>query len=88
MRPENKRMQNFLAKNGINCVPKYISEGSMKGQWRLVGKNPDGTYQKWYGNTALQNKLDRLGFIDGLGHRLNNNSGNGGVFSVFVKKAR
>ncbi len=84
MRPENKRMQAFLKANGINAIPKYISTGSLKHSWRLYGPNGDGwhNYQKW--TPELVEKLTALGFT-GLHEPLGKFSGNGGIFSVFVK---
>jgi len=90
MRPENQRMQDFLAGHGIQAIPKYLKDGSQKGAWRLYGldgKNPDGSpiYQKWWDNFELQGKLIALGFTDYDGTSLDNLSGNGGLFSIFVR---
>jgi hypothetical protein len=90
MRPENKRMQEYLKANEIKAIPQCQKDGSLKGSWRLyglVGKAPDGTpiYQNWWDNFELQNKLNSLGFTDLWGKQLSNISGNGGVFSVFVR---
>ncbi len=90
MKPENKRMQNYLAQYGVKAIPQYIADGSLKGSWRLyglVGKTPDGSpiYQNWWDNLELQNMLNTLGFTDIWGKPLTNASGNGGVFSVFVR---
>jgi len=87
MRPENKRMQEFLKQNGIYAVPKWISKGSLKRSWRLYGpsgKNTGGfeNYQPW--TMELADKLTALGFR-GLHGQLERFSGNGGVFSVFVR---
>ncbi len=87
MRPENKRMQEFLKSNGINAVPKYIATGSLAPSWRLynrITKEDRGlaSYQKW--DMELANKLTALGFR-GLHGALGNFDGNGGVFSVFVR---
>lgn len=84
MRPENKRMQQFLRANGIDAVPKWISTGSLKRCWRLYGKNGDGWegYQKW--TPELIEKLTALGFR-GLHGPLGQFDGNGGIFSVFVR---
>uniref|UniRef100_A0A6M3LUX7 Uncharacterized protein n=1 Tax=viral metagenome TaxID=1070528 RepID=A0A6M3LUX7_9ZZZZ len=87
MRPENKRMQEFLRGNGINAVPWYIFKGSMKRTWRLYGKNGKGSdlsnYQKW--TPDLAEKLNGLGFRDYDGKPLGLYSGNGGVFCIFVR---
>jgi len=90
MRPENKRMQEFLRASGINAVPKYIFKGSLRGSWRLYGienkKDVGGyglnKYQKW--TLELAEKLTALGFR-GLHGPLGIYDGNGGVFSVFVR---
>lgn len=85
MRPENKRMQEFLKQNGIDAIPKYIFTGSLKRSWRLYGKNGNGhdlsDYVKW--TPELVTKLTDLGFT-GLHGPLGPYDGNGGVFSVFV----
>jgi hypothetical protein len=77
MRPENKAMQAFLAKNGIDAMPKYISDGSLRGCWRLYN-----TDTSW--NLELAEKLNGLGFLDFDRKPLSKHSGNGGMFSVFV----
>lgn len=88
MRPENKRMQEFLKQNGVNAVPKWISTGSLKRSWRLYGKTGKSTrntldnYQRW--TPELAQKLTALGFR-GLHGPLDRFDGNGGVFSVFVR---
>jgi hypothetical protein len=71
-------------------MPQYQKDGSLKGSWRLyglIGKEENGTpiYQKWWDNFDLQNKLNALGFTDLWGKPLHNASGNGGVFSIFVR---
>ena len=78
LRPENQKMQEFLKSNGIDAKAKYIPNGSLRGTWRLY--NP---VMKW--TPELQNKLANLGFTDFDGRALNPYSGNGGVFSVFVR---
>ena len=90
MKLENKQMRSFLKSNGIDAMPMYIKDGSLKGSWRLYGlkgKNSDGSpiYQNWVDNYELQNKLNELGFTDLWGKPLSNSSGNGGVFSIFVR---
>jgi hypothetical protein len=78
MRIENVRMKKFLKDNGIDCTPKYMWDGSLKGTWRLYNKD-----QKW--TPELTAKLTSLGFV-GLTHEpLHEYSGNGGMFSVFVR---
>lgn len=79
MRPENKAMTGFLALNGFFRVAvKYISSGSMKGCWRFYDKNCG-----W--NQEVQERLEDLGFRGFDGCPLNQFSGNGGRFSVFVR---
>jgi hypothetical protein len=78
MRPENQRMQDFLARHGINCHVKYIPDGSMKRTWRLYGKG-----QKW--TDLLREKLTQLDFLDFDFKPLSQYSGNGGSFCVFVR---
>ena len=77
-RPENKRMQEFLAANGIEAVPKYFSEGSMRGTWRLY--NPA---IKW--SMELAEKLNALGFRRWDSEPLGRWDGNGGDFCAFVR---
>ncbi len=77
-RPENKRMQEFLAANGINARAKYIKDGSLKYTWRLY--NPD---IKW--TEELASRINGLGFVDFDNKPLARFSGNAGVFSVFVR---
>jgi len=78
MRPENKKMQQFLQENGVTVTPKYISRGSLRGCWRLHNLK-----QPW--NTVLIHKLTILGFTDFDGAPLHKFSGNGGFFAVFVR---
>ena len=78
MREENTRMQEYLAKHGIHAKVKYIWNGSLKGCWRLY--NPS---IKW--NPELESKLTALGFKGFDGKPLDKYSGNGGLFSVFVR---
>ena len=87
MTTQNKLMKMYLKKAGINCTPKFIKDGSLKGTWRLDDykldkNNPQGI--GWWGNKDLQNKLTELGFVDHDGKQLSDYSGNGGQFSVFV----
>jgi len=83
MRPENKRMQEFLKEHGIDAIPKYLSTGSLKRSWRLYGKGDgDYGYQPW--TIELADKLTGLGFR-GIHGPLGKFDGNGGLFSVFVK---
>ena len=76
--PENIRMMEFLAKHGIKCAVKYIWNGSLRGTWRLYGKD-----QKW--TPELIRKLTDLRFKGFDGRELTEYSGNGGTFSVFVR---
>ncbi len=88
MRPENQRMGDFLAKQGINCKVKYIATGSLKGCWRLTAPEinwgwSDTGKGKW--TEELQEQLTGLGFVGFDNRPLNRFSGNGGRFSVFVR---
>ena len=78
MNPENIRMMAFLTKHGIKCAVKYIWNGSLRGTWRLYGKD-----QKW--TPELMRKLTDLRFKGFDGRELTEYSGNGGAFSVFVR---
>lgn len=78
-RPENLRMEKYLAEHGIQARAKYMADGSMKGSWRLYNHEI-----QWYGNPSLINKLNDLGFRSFRGAPLNEHHGNGGKFSVFV----
>ena len=71
-------MMDFLKANGIDARVKFLHDGSLKGCWRLYNGE-----QAW--DLALCNKLSALGFSDFDGTALNRYSGNGGVFSVFVR---
>jgi len=88
MLTENKKMQEFLRVNGIDAIPKYIKTGSLKRSWRLYGKTGTKTgdimqdYQRW--TPELCEKLTDLGFT-GFHGALGKFSGNGGLFSVFVR---
>lgn len=78
MRPENERMRAFLASNDINCTPKYMATGIMKRTWRLYSNGA-----RW--TNELAGKLNALGFVGYDNNPLNEFSGNGGLFSVFVR---
>ena len=77
-RPENARMADFLAANGIDATPRYLFDGSLRGCWRLY--NPATPW-----STDLAVKLNDLGFTDYDGKPLGEFSGNGGTFMVFVR---
>ena len=85
MLDRNKTMQKYLKSHGINAIPKYIDSGSLRGSWRLVGRNGDGWhgYQRW--TYKLISKLTIAGFCGLDGKPLDIYSGNGGVFSVFAR---
>lgn len=88
MRPENEKMKIWLREKGIDAVPWFIWKGSMRGCWRLCGKergkmNFNEKYHKW--TPELRQKLTDLGFIDFDGKPLKEYSGSGGVFQVFVR---
>lgn len=80
MRPENQRMKEFLKANGIDAMPKFLWDGSLKGCWRLYGPKPS---TRWTPELAAQ--LTALGFTNFQGEELNQYAGNGGMFSVFVR---
>lgn len=76
--PENRRMQSFLRAFGIECVPKFIHTGSLKGCWRLY--NPSYRWTSEYADL-----LNDAGFTWIDGRPLTGREGNGGMFSVFVR---
>jgi hypothetical protein len=78
MRPENKAMQAFLARNGVRAMPKYIPDGSLRGCWRLYNLD-----MPW--SMEIADKLNGLGFLGFDGAPLSQHSGNGGLFSTFVR---
>ncbi len=79
MLEHNKQMQDFLKANGIEAIPKCIPDGSLKRTWRLYNKK-----MKW--SEELASQLNNLGFVDYAGKPLRRFSGNGGMFSVFVRR--
>lgn len=78
LRPENVRMQQFLAANGIQATVKYIPDGSLRGCWRVSDITAPWTEE-------LAAKLNALGFTNAHCEPLEKYAGNGGVFSVFVR---
>lgn len=78
MRPENQRMKAFLKQHNIEATPKFIWDGSLKRTWRLYNHDV-----KWTDELAA--RLTELGFVDFDHAPLGRYSGNGGVFSVFVR---
>ena len=78
MRPENKRMQEFLRKNGVEAKVKYIQDGSLKKTWRLFNRSQ--LWSDWH-----IKKLTELGFTDNSNKPFTEFSGNGGMFSVFAR---
>jgi len=80
MLEHNRLMKQYLANNGIKATPKYLKAGSLRGTWRLYDLK-----QKW--TDVLRKKLTDLGFKDYSGLPLGPYSGNGGLFSVFVRNA-
>ena len=81
MLAHNKSMKDYLASKGIHCVPKRIDKGSLRGTWRLYKKG-----QHWTDSLCVG--LTCLGFRDFDGRELSPRSGNGGHFSVFVRKPK
>jgi len=71
-------MRAFLLANGVDAIPKYLPDGSLKGCWRLYNKN-----MKW--TIALAEKLESLGFVNFDGDRFGPYAGNGGMFMVFAR---
>ena len=71
-------MMAFLAAHGIEAMPKYLVDGSQKGQWRLYNRDV-----RW--SQELADKLNALGFTNHVGEPLDHLDGNGGMFSVFVR---
>jgi len=80
MRPENQKMKQYLKDNGINAMPKFIWDGSLRGTWRIYNHK-----MKWAENIPLHEKMTSLGFKDFDNKPLGQFSGNGGLFSVFVR---
>jgi hypothetical protein len=80
-RSENVVMEEFLRLHGVRAKVKYIWTGSLKGTWRLSNLS-----EKWTPEVA--EKLNGLGFTDFEGSLLGPYSGNGGMFSVFVRGHR
>lgn len=78
-------MVNLLARNGIKASVKYLKDGSLKGTWKINGKNEDLTTSYWWNSPELWEKLTTLGFTDFNGKQLNQFSGNGGTFSIFAR---
>ena len=89
MRPENKRMKEFLMANGFaRVIPKYIATGSLKRCWRLTGIQDNNKigwekYQRW--TIDIAKRLNDLEFMNFTGKPLDIYDGNGGMFSVFVR---
>lgn len=78
MKRENKLMQEFLRRHGIDARVKWLTEGSCKGSWRLY--HPTA---KW--TAELATLLNALGFTSLWHEPLDRFSGNGGAFSVMVR---
>jgi hypothetical protein len=82
MKNINQKIKNYLKKNGIIATPKFIDKGSLKGCIRLYHKT-GANFDLW--TIELINKLTELGFEDFDCKELTKFSGNGGLFSVFVR---
>lgn len=79
MRPENKKMVEFLKANGIVASARYNRDGSMRGTWHLWN-----CAVQWSEELAV--KLNLLGFTNStFGCPLGKYEGNGGMFSVSVR---
>jgi hypothetical protein len=72
-------MNQYLKENGIEVIPQYISQGLLRGTWRLY--NPK---IMWWGNFELQEKLAALGFKSMDGKTLTQYCASGDTFSAFV----
>jgi len=81
MKEHNTQMKTLLANQGIKCTPKRMDAGSLKGTWRLYDKS-----QRW--TPDLIQRLTDLGFVGHDHNPLSQWSGNGGMFSVFVRKSK
>ena len=79
-------MQSWLRSHGIDCSVRYLWHGSLQGCWRLcrryIGGEPKPE-QRW--TIELADRLVRLGFVGFDSKPLGQYSGNGGLFSVFVR---
>ena len=86
MRPENKAMSEYLAREGLlnGVTVKYIVKGSLAGCWRLCMRSaiPGKLFETW--NEQDATTLNRLGFLGFDGKPLYKFSGNGGMWQVFV----
>ncbi len=87
MRPENKRMTEFLKANGIEARVKYIFTGSLKHTWNIYNPNIPWTVE-------LAEKLESLGFGGLHGPKFHRYmiegkevsfEGNGGVLSICAR---
>jgi hypothetical protein len=77
MRPENAKMKAWLREHGIDARPRFITEGSMRGNWIIYGPG-----QRW--TKELIDLFSVLGFVGFDGQPLGPYSGNGGMFSIYV----
>ncbi len=80
MLPANALMKKLLKENGIDATPMYIKDGSMKRTWRIYNQKTN-----WYNNPGLWAKLTAMGFVGYDDTLLDEYSGNGGSFCIFVK---
>ena len=79
MRPENRRMLRFLCDHGAGVSKvKYIAVGSLKGCWSIGEPGLCWT-------EARAEVFNRLGFTGFDGRPLDKFSGNGGLFSIFIR---
>ena len=81
MNIENQEMKKWLKSRGIDATPKWLPDGSLKYSWRLYNKKT-----KW--TIELANKLNKLGFLGHDFKPLGLFSGNGGMFSIKLEKAK
>ena len=70
MLSHNKAMQAILRASGIDCIPKRLDKGSMRGTWRLHKRGLEWTEQ-------LRQQFISLGFRDFDGQEISRYSSNG-----------
>ena len=85
----NKAMQAFLRPYFPRVVVKYMEKGSLRGSYRLYSRPRGGEfadYDKW--TPEVYERLNSLGFRNLWGSPLDRFDGNGGLFSVNVRKPK
>lgn len=66
---------------GLKVNVSFIKTGSLKNNYRVYSRDI-----KWWGNEKLIEQLSLAGYVDFDNKPLSNYSGNGGLFSIFIKK--